>query len=83
MKTTDIGIEDPNPTVRTWTCILLDIATNNQWQTQPIGKIKEEINFMKIDTKRRMGGRKEVHPAELSYQVRLNNPQVRLGPGRR
>ena len=46
MKTTNVGIENPTPLVRTWTRILLDIATHNQQQTQPIGKIKEEINLI-------------------------------------
>ena len=40
---------------------------------QPIGKIKE-INFEKIQIKIRRDGRKEVHLAELPYQIRLNNP---------
>ena len=30
MKTTNMGIEDLNPPIRTWTWIWLDIATNNQ-----------------------------------------------------
>ena len=46
METTNIGIEDPNLPVRTWTRIWLDIATNNKQQTQPIGKMKEN-NFVK------------------------------------
>ena len=32
MQTTNVGIEDTNPFVRTWTQIWLDIATNNQQQ---------------------------------------------------
>ena len=48
---------------------------------QPIGKIKEEINFDTICKKRIIEDRKEVYPGELPYQVRINNPQVILGPG--
>ena len=81
-KTTNIRIENPDPNIRTWTWIWLDIATNNQQQTKLIGNIKVGINFEKIH-KKRIDGRKEVQPAELPYQVRLNNPQVGLGPGRR
>ena len=82
MKNTNVGLENPNPIVRTWNRIWLDIATNNQQQTQPIGKMNEEINFNNTHTKRIIDRRREVHLAELPCQVRLNNPQVRLGLGR-
>ena len=82
MNKTNIGIEDSNPLVRTWTRILLDIITNIRQQTKPIGKIKEEINFENTHTKNRIDDRKEVQLAKLPYQVRLNNPPVRLGTGR-
>ena len=39
MKTTNVLIQTPNPLVRTWTRIWVDIATNNQQQTQSIVKI--------------------------------------------
>ena len=79
MKTTNIRIEDTNPPIRTLTRICLDLATNNQQQIQPIGKIKEKINFEKIHENIRIDGEKKVQEVELPYQVRLNNPQVRLG----
>ena len=43
MKTTNIGIEDPNAPIRTWSWICRYIASNNQQQTQPTGKIKKII----------------------------------------
>ena len=70
MKTTNVRIENQNPLVRTWTRIWLDMATNNQQQTQPIGKIKE-IHFSNTHKKRRIDSWTEVHLAELLYQVRL------------
>ena len=79
--TANVGIEDPNLLVGTGTRIWLDIAKNNQQQTQPMGKIKEEIKFDNTHTKIRIDGRKEVHLAELPYQVRLNNNKVRLAQG--
>ena len=83
MKTTNIGMENPYPLGRTWTRIGLYIATKNQQKMQPMGKIKEEINFHNTHTKIRIDGRKEVYLSELPYLVRLNNPLVLLGPGRR
>ena len=57
------------------------MATNNQQQTQPIPKIKEEINFEKVHKKIRIDLRKEVHPAELPYQVRLKNHRFAYAKG--
>ena len=37
-------------------------------------KDKEEIYNEKFNEKKKNGGRKEVHPAELPYHLRLNNP---------
>ena len=66
MKNMNVGIEDPNPLVRTY------IVTDNQQQTQPIRKIKEEIHFENTHTKKKNRWQKRGPPSRASPLGRVH-----------